>query len=33
MSQNATALREQILALAEQFFNQQFAGKAFEPGT
>ena len=33
MSENATALREQILALAEQFFNQQFAGKPFEPGT
>ena len=33
MSENTTALREQILALAEQFFNQQFAGKAFEPGT
>ena len=33
MSETATALREQILALAEQFFNQQFRGKAFEPGT
>jgi CDP-6-deoxy-D-xylo-4-hexulose-3-dehydrase len=33
MSETATALREQILALAEQFFNQQFAGKTFEPGT
>ena len=33
MSETATALREQILALAEQFFNQQFAGKQFEPGT
>jgi CDP-4-dehydro-6-deoxyglucose reductase, E1 len=33
MSEKATALREQILALAEQFFNEQFAGKAFEPGT
>jgi CDP-6-deoxy-D-xylo-4-hexulose-3-dehydrase len=33
MSETTTALREQILALAEQFFNQQFAGKPFEPGT
>ncbi len=33
MSENATALREQILALAEQFFNEQFGGKVFEPGT
>ena len=33
MSETATALREQILALAEQFFNEQFAGKSFEPGT
>ena len=33
MSENTTALREQILALAEQFFNEQFAGKTFEPGT
>jgi CDP-6-deoxy-D-xylo-4-hexulose-3-dehydrase len=33
MSETANALREQILALAEQFFNEQFAGKPFEPGT
>jgi CDP-6-deoxy-D-xylo-4-hexulose-3-dehydrase len=33
MTETTTALREQILALAEQFFNEQFAGKPFEPGT
>ncbi len=33
MSETANALREQILALAEQFFNEQFAGRPFEPGT
>lgn len=32
MSETATRLREQILALAEQFFDEQFAGKPFEPG-
>jgi CDP-6-deoxy-D-xylo-4-hexulose-3-dehydrase len=33
MTEKGTALREQILELAEQYFNEQFAGKPFEPGT
>ena len=33
MSETATALRGQILDLAEQFFNEQFAAKSFEPGS
>ena len=32
MTETATALREQILDLAEQFFNEQFAAKPFLPG-